>query len=216
MAMAAPIYGLEDFVRLFDENVDYFPFYSVILYTPQNGLDQRLHEYVSSHWNFLNRLTGETSLLAALESRDHDRSISDFRPEEVYDIARELGVPVNAVPALVFFTAAKDRDATLVLKLGEFLSPTVTDEELTDFFRGLAAVVDICAARDEGEQLACLPRGSERLECLRRGIEREWPKDSQCHGRARDIANCVVASTTKAATVVQALSVIAGLIGRLT
>jgi hypothetical protein len=25
VAMAAPIYGLEDFVRLFDENVDYFP-----------------------------------------------------------------------------------------------------------------------------------------------------------------------------------------------
>lgn len=206
MAMAAPIYGLEDFVRLFDENVDYFPFYSVILYTPQNGLDQRLHEYVSSHWNFLNRLTGETSLLAALESRDHDRSISDFRPEEVYDIARELGVAVNAVPALVFFTAARDCDDTLVLKLGEFLTSDVTDEELTDFFRGLAAVVDICAARDE----------RERLECLRRAIEREWPKDSQWHGRARDIANSVVASTTKAATVVQALSVIAGLIGRLT
>jgi hypothetical protein len=206
MAMAAPIYGVEDFVRLFDENVDYFPFYSVILYTPQNGLDQRLHEYVSSHWNFLNRLTGESSLLAALESRDHDRSISDFRPEEVYDIARELGVPVNAVPALVFFTAARDRDATLVLRLGQFLSSTVTDEELTDFFRGLAAVVDICADRDEGE----------RLECLRRGIEREWPKDSQWHGRARDIANSVVTSTTKAATIVQALSVIAALVGRLT
>src|SRR5262249_18295545 len=106
MAMAAPIYGLEDFVRLFDEDLDYFPFYSVILYTPQNVLDQRLQEYVSSHWNLLNRLTGESSLLAALESRDHDRSIDDFKPEEVYDIARELGVHVDAVPALVFFTSA--------------------------------------------------------------------------------------------------------------
>jgi hypothetical protein len=206
MAMAAPIYGLEDFVRLFDEDVDYFPFYSVILYTPQNGLDQRLHEYVSGHWNFLNRLTGESSLLAALESRDHERSIDDFKPEEVYDIARELGVPVNAMPALVFFASARDRDETLVLKLGEFLSSSVTDEELTDFFRGLSAVVDVCAARDEGD----------RLECLRRGIEREWPKDSQWHGRARDIADSLVSSTTKAASVVQALSVIAALIGRLT
>jgi hypothetical protein len=204
--MAAPIYGLEDFVRLFEEGADYFPFYSVILYTPQNGLDGRLHEYVSSHWNFLNRLTGDSSLLAALESRDHARSIDDFKPEEVYDIARELGVPVSAVPALVFFTSARDRDETLVLKLGEFLSSDVGDEELTDFFRGLAAVVDVCAARDE----------RDRLECLRRGIEREWPEDSRWHGRVRDIANAVVTSTTQTASVVQALSVIAHIIGRLT
>ena len=204
--MAAPIYGLEDFVRLFDADVDYFPFYSVILYTPQNGLDGRLHEYVSSHWNFLNRLTGESSLLAALESRDHDRSIDDFKPEEVYDIARELGVPVNAVPSLVFFTSARDRKDTRVIKLGEFLSPDVTDAELTDFFRGLSAVVDICAQREE----------RDRLECLRRGIEREWPRDSEWHGRAREIAGAVVSSTTKAASVVQALSVIAAIIGRLT
>jgi len=204
--MAAPIYGLEDFVRLFDEDVDYFPFYSVILYTPRNGLDGRLHEYVSSHWNFLNRLTGESSLLAALESRDHDRSIDDFKPEEVYDIARELGVPVNAVPSLVFFTSARDRKDTRVIKLGEFLSPDVTDAELTDFFRGLSAVVDICAQREE----------RDRLECLRRGIEREWPRDSEWHGRAREIAGAVVSSTTKAASVVQALSVIAAIIGRLT
>jgi hypothetical protein len=206
MAMAAPMLGLEDFLRLFDEEVDYFPFYSVILYTPQNGLDGRLHEYVSSHWNFLNRLTGESSLLAALESRDHGRSIDDFKPEEVYDIARELGAPVSAMPALVFFTSARDRDDTLVLKLGDFLSSDLSDEDLTDFFRGLAAVVDVCAARDE----------SDRLECLHRGIEREWPNDSRWHGRARDIANAVVSSTTQAASMVQALNVIVQIIGRLT
>jgi hypothetical protein len=204
MAMAAPIYGLEDFLRLFDEDADFFPFYSVILYTPQNGLDQRLHEYVSGHWNLLNRLTGESSLLAALENRDTNRSIDDFRPEEVYDIARELGVSVGDVPALVFFTSPRERRDTLVLRLGDFLPSDVSDEDLTDFFRSLAAVVDACTERDKGE----------RLECLRRRIENEWPDDSRWRGRVTEIAGAIVSSTTKAASVVQALAVIVQIIGR--
>jgi len=204
MAMAAPIHGLEDFVRLFDEGHDVYPYYSVILYTPQNGLDQRLHEYVVSHWNYLNRLTGDSSLLAALEDRDRERAIDDFRPEEVYDIARELGVSVGDLPALVFFTSPRDRRDTLVVKLGEFLPTDVADDDLTDFFRSLAAIVDRCAERDEGERLAC----------LRRQIKSEWPADSRWRSRAAEIGGALVSSTTKAATVLQALATIVQLFGR--
>jgi hypothetical protein len=81
-AVISPVYGLEDFLYLLEDG-DYYPYYSVILYTPQNGLDERLHEYVDKHWRDLNRLTGSNSLLVALENRQRDRAIGDFRPEEV-------------------------------------------------------------------------------------------------------------------------------------
>jgi hypothetical protein len=79
-------------------------------------------------------------MLAALENRARGRAITDFRPEEVYDIARELGVSVADVPALVFFTAPKKRADTLVLRLGDFVPDDVSDADLTDFFRSLAAI----------------------------------------------------------------------------
>ena len=197
-----PVYGLEDFVRLLEDG-DFYPYYSIILYTPQNGLDQRLHEYVEQHWSFLNRLTGENSLLAALEDRDRDRPIEDFRPEEIYDIARELGVSVAAVPAIVFFTSPKDRSDILVVRLGDFLPADVSDADLTDFFRSLAALVDGCAQR----------AAADRLECLSRQIADEWPEDSVWADRAKEIGGAVVASTTQAATVVGALSVIVRFFG---
>ena len=59
----------------------------------------------------------------------------------------ELGVSVGAMPALVAFASPKERADTLVLRLGDFLSADVSDGDLTDFFRSLAAVVDACAAR---------------------------------------------------------------------
>jgi hypothetical protein len=196
MAML-PARGLEDFLSLLEDG-DFYPYYSVILYTPQNGLDQRLHEYVEQQWSFLNRLTGEKSLLAALEDRERDRSIDDFRPEEVYDIARELGVSIDAVPALVFFASPKERDDTLVLRLGEFVPADVSDADLTDFFRSLGSIVDRCA--DQGE--------ADRLDCLRRGIANEWPEESVWADRAKEIGGAVVASTTRLATVAGALTVI--------
>jgi hypothetical protein len=205
MAMAEPIYGLEDFVRLFEQSAELYPYYSVILYTPQNGLDERLHEYVAGHWDLLNRLTGDSSLLAALENRDVNRGIEDFRPEEVYDIARELGVSVADVPALVFFSSPHERDDILVLKVGEFLPSDVTDEHLTDFFRSLSAIVDSCAGGAE----------PDRLDCLRRNLKEAWPEDSRWRARASEIGGALVSSTTKTATVVQALSVIMQILGRL-
>lgn len=144
-------------------------------------------------------------MLAALEDRERDRSIKAFRPEEVYDIARELGVSVAALPALVFFTSPQDRSDTLVLRLGDFLSLDVSDADLTDFFRSLAAIVDGCAER----------ASADRLDCLRGRIAKEWPEDSVWADRAREIGGSVVTSTTHAATVVGALGVIAKVLGGL-
>ena len=201
---AMPVYGLEDFLQLLEDG-DFYPYYSVILYTPQNGLDQRLHEYVEHQWSFLNRLTGENSILAALEDRDRDRSIEDFRPEEVYDIARELGVSVADLPALVFFTSPKERSDTLALRLGDFLPSDVSDGDLTDFFRSLAALVDSCVERG----------GADRLGCLGRQIAEAWPEESVWAARAKEIGDAVVSSTTQAATVVGALGVIVRFFGGL-
>jgi hypothetical protein len=207
-----PVHHAKDFLDLL-EGGDHYPYYSVLLYTPQNGLDQRLHEYVDQHWHYINRLTGENSMLVALEKRARGRAISDFRPEEVYDIARELGVSVADVPALVFFTAPKKRADTLVLRLGDFLPPDVSDADLTDFFRSLAAIVDECAARYKYvpsvvADARAARHFADRLKCLRHGITDKWPRDSVWADRAKQIGGAVVSSTTQAATLAGALATI--------
>src|SRR5689334_3225999 len=67
------------------------PFYCVMLYAPINGLDERMHEYVVSHWEYLDGLTGRNCQLVVLEQPfAPPLPIGEFRPEEVYEIARYL------------------------------------------------------------------------------------------------------------------------------
>jgi hypothetical protein len=201
---AEPVRGLQDFARQLDiaiRDPDGYPLYAVLLYQPMNGLDQRLHEYVVSRWRFLNSLTGPSWLLFALEDIDRARSIEDFRPEEVYDIARHLGASVASVPGIVFFTEPEGRRDTLVLTLGEFLprDGDVTDSDITDFFRSLSSIVDSCSAESP----------HKRLKCLDQRLTRDWPRESSWEPTARSARGWVVSSLTDAATIAQAIQAIA-------
>jgi hypothetical protein len=177
----------------------------VLLYTPVNGLDARLHEYVRDHWWLLNRLTGESCLLVALEDPEGRRPIEDFNPGDVYDIARYLGVAVSALPCVIFFAAPAERSETLVLKLKEFLPGDVDENGLTDFFRDVQALVDGCAERG----------GEERLGCLGRSLEREWPRESRWAPVAARTSNWIVASTARAGTVATSIASIVALLQKL-
>src|SRR2546423_1150266 len=139
MAMMMTPVSLEDLQNQLERG-DFYPFYAVLLYTPLNGLNVRLHEYVESRWEFLNNLTGNNCLMVALEKRG--RPIGRFRPEIVYDIARFLGVAVNQIPCLILFTDPKHRQETAVLDLKQLLSSAPTDEALTTFFQDLQTVFD--------------------------------------------------------------------------
>jgi hypothetical protein len=195
-----PTEGFEDLrwlVARLQQGDDPYPFYGVMLYTPTNGLDARLHEYVLSHWSFLDGLTGETCLLLAMERLDRRRPLDSFRPEEIYAIARYLGVGVDALPALVIFTDPAREGGTRLLRLGEFLVPAddLPDAAITDFFRSLIAALDVCVGSPP----------DARLRCADEGISKNWPADSQWRDRVAQTGAVVTASAAVGATIVHSL-----------
>jgi hypothetical protein len=204
MAMAEPVYSLKHFQSLIEDPEPY-PFYGVMLYTPTNGMDQRIPEYVLSRWHYLNRLTGDTCLLFAVEDVGRNQDISEFRPEEIYDIARQLwtpkgGVELNDMPCIVFFTDPLHRNDTLVLRLAKFLPAPkeLTDEDLTDFFRSLATIMDQCSVTSE----------DERLVCLHDGLSNRWPSESTWFERATQTGSWIVNATAGAASVATAIATV--------
>ncbi len=209
---AIPTFNFGDFARVINNESDRYPFYCVLMYTPMNGLDERMHKYVLSRWHFLNKLTGYNCLLVALEDMDRGKDIRDYKPEDVYEIARYLGAPASSLPCMVFFTNPQERNDTLILKLRDFLPDpgNVTDEELTDFFRALQSIIDTCAGRE----------ADSRIECLREGLRSEWPQDSRWAEVASKLpaaGSWLVKSVTTTSTIVEAVNkivtVVAPLLG---
>lgn len=189
--------SLRDLIDLLESgNEEAYPYYCVLIYPPLNGLNQRLHEFVVSHWRLLNTLTGDNCLLVAVE--DIDRQTGDFRPEDVYSIARLLGVDVKDIPCMVFFTEPGTRQDTLVLRLGDFLpeARTLTDDDLTDLFQSLQSIIDQCVTTGSD---------TERLDCLRHGVDSNWPIESRWHDRLEGAKDAFVPSLTATATILQAM-----------
>jgi hypothetical protein len=136
-----------------------YPFYCVLLYKPTNALNARLHEYVVRQWEYLDELTGQSCLLLAIENPYGVTRIQNFKPQQVYEVARYLGAPADALPCMVLFTEPETRRDTLVIRLRHVLPPSkdLTDEDITNFFQHLQTAIDSCAATPD-ERLACLER----------------------------------------------------------
>jgi hypothetical protein len=193
MAMAMePVYSLKDFQNFLENPGAHraYPYYCALLYAPMNGLNGRLHRYVVDHWTFLNTMTGSSCLLMAAEDIGGGLTIEQFKPQEIYDIARHLGAAVSDVPCMIFFTNPASYRDTLVLKLGQLLAHDVSDEDLTDFFQSLSSITDAC-----GEKSV-----SATLDCLKRGIATSWPDESAWSAQASRTASWVVASVGTGAT----------------
>ena len=205
---ALPTYNFRDFADII-KDADPYPFYCVLLYTPLNGLDERIHKYVLTRWQYLNRLTGYNCLLIALEDVARGEDIREYKPEDVYEVARYLGASVSDLPCMIFFTNPQSRNDTLILKLRDFLPDPgqLTDDELTDFFRAIQSIVDTCGERE----------AVSRIECLREGLEREWPQDSQWSATASKLSTAggwLIKSVTTTATVLEAVNKIAPIVAR--
>lgn len=188
--------SLKDFESVLQRG-DPYPYYAILLYPPLNGLNTKLHQYVQSHWPYLNSLTGSSCLLFALESRN--LPIEDFRPEDVYTIARHLGAEVDQVPCLVFITDPTKQRQTLIQPLKPLFpeATQVTDDHLTEFFQHLQAIIDRCVASATPE---------ERFECLQRSFNQEFVMPA----RGRRAVTIVV---SVAGTITQVLQPITALLG---
>ena len=193
--------NLRELISRLESGEDKYSFYGVMLYAPSNGLDGRLHRYVLDHWGYLHHLTGDITLLMALERLGSERSLESFKPEEIYDIARYLGVPADQLPALAIFTNPSRRQEIRVLNLREFLVPAdeLTDEAITDFFRSLVTAIDRCAESDQ------------RLRCLDEGLRQQWPPQSQWKDRVDGAGEIVTASASSGNSVLGALHQILGI-----
>ena len=114
---------LSDFVRMMENQAQdlerRYPYFAVVLYSPMNGLEGQLHAYITSHWSILNDLTGDNCLMMALADSPAAR-VEDFKPGDVYQIARLLGVDVASLPCVVFFTEPSQSAETLVLSFAQF------------------------------------------------------------------------------------------------
>jgi hypothetical protein len=190
-----PVFNLEDMrSMLVDEDEHGWPYYEVLLYSPLNGIEAQLHDYVRKQWSFLNALTGSNALLVALE--DIDRSIEDFKAEDVYEIARYLGAGVDDLPCIVFFTEPLKRNDTVILRLGEFLpdSDELRDEDLTALFRRLEAIMDGCVVGRRSD-----------LDCLRKGLEHQWPTESRWRLRTTQARGAVVSAAALGVSVAEGL-----------
>lgn len=199
-----PVYSLKDFAWLFKRKSLRYPFYAVLLYSPINGLDGRLHEYVVSHWLLINRLTGDNCLLLAVEDiRRPESNIGEFKPEEIYDIARHLGASMRDIPCLVYFTEPEASQDTVVLRLSDLLSNSdaIDDERLTRLFRNLSAIVDSCSNKP----------ADKRLNYLRNGFAKEWPGKSRVEEWVR---KSVTLGGTVAQTIIPLITSIGPLIVR--
>jgi hypothetical protein len=162
--------SLKDFESVL-EHGDPYPYYAVLLYPPLNGLNRKLHEYVQGHWGYMNTLTGDSCLLMALETGG--QPIDDFRPEDVYSIARYLGAQVDQVPCLIFISEPKTRRQTLVPPLQPLFpdADSVTDDHLTKFFQRMQAIIDTCAENMATTQSTSV---EDRLGCLRSRFGRQF------------------------------------------
>src|SRR5689334_13251657 len=108
--------------RILNQGKDKYPFYCLLLYTPENELNARLHKYVTSHWDILDELTGSNCLLMAIENIGREIPIEKFKPKDVYRISRYMGAPVDTIPNMIFYTEPGASRKTQVLKLKEFFS----------------------------------------------------------------------------------------------
>jgi hypothetical protein len=184
--------------HVFEERL--FPFYGVLLYTPTNGLNKLLHDYIISHFELFNAQTGPNWLVAVVEDINRNQSIEKFKPQDVYEIARFLGAPVDAIPAIVFFTEPKVRNETLVLRLKDFLpeSSGITDEDLTGLFGKLATKIDNVCQRSS-------PNDS-RLKSLNQAIKKEWTRNPSFGERLSYAGEGLKTSAAAAPTVFHALN----------
>jgi hypothetical protein len=180
-----------------------YPFYAVLLYAPINGLDGRIDDYVDSHFELLNSLTGENCLLVAVKAPEPSPSAGG-PTSSVYEAARMLSVSVEDMPALVVFSNPGRKDIELV-RLGDILESDANDGDITKVFRTMQAAIDrsVDVAKDE------------RLRRLQHHFNDRWRTNQGMFARLRSATSVAAAATVQAGSVIAALQSMVAALGML-
>lgn len=162
--MMQPISGLTDFLAVLSalergEDAG-FPIYCALLFTSEEGLDQRIGVFVAEHWWELDDMTANDCLVFVIGDRDHEQVLGgrQFTPNEVYSVARELGAKADVLPCACFFVDPSTSRDVLRLRLRDYLPPSEPsgDGDLTRGFRAIGSALQSCAQCPVDERLDCL------------------------------------------------------------
>ena len=190
-----------------------FPLYGVLLYTPESGLDEKIHDYVYRNWQYLNTMTGSRCLLVAMEDIDTGPHLGRFQPEDIYNIGDALGVRKSEFPCIVFFSQPNGTNANLIFKLRPVLPDVqaIREETIRRLFREISDIVDEAvdhAAQGNRDVIKELSRGINKK---RRVLSRLQSPETPNPGSIKWLRNSE--ATTR--TTLQALDVILKLLDRL-
>jgi hypothetical protein len=113
-----------------------------------------------------------------------DMKRKDFKPQDVYKIARYLKVRVDEIPAIVFFTEPNKRRDLYILNLSDIIyeSEEYDEESINFIFSKMAAIIDDICEIDQGR--------TDRMEVLQAKFNREFKRingDVENYGKVLEL-----------------------------
>jgi hypothetical protein len=146
-------------------------FYAVIFSTTDTGVEQTVNSFVAREWQSLDALIGAADSLCFAIADNLDVR----RRQDVYLVARELGVPFEALPAMAFFAQPADLRKVMYVRLGEFLDDDADDDQMWRLFRGIAdAIVRATDVSSTEKRAASRRRAKSIAERRLDALAEEW------------------------------------------
>jgi hypothetical protein len=185
-----------------------YAFYWALLFTSEAGLDEKLGAWVSDSAWALDRQTGDHTLVFHVsDDPDAQPTGRDFRPQDVYDIARAFGLTPRSLPCGVFFIDPDNSAETVVVRLERFLVPDPAPEDIVRGMRAIASALEVCSTRPPSGRIDCLR--SELVDVYDDLHSTRRPGISERAERIADssdaVAKTVVNGTTIAAALITAI-----------
>jgi hypothetical protein len=139
-----------------------YPFYCVLLYTREPGLERELSDYIEAHLDELDQLFGEACLAIAI--RPTRRKRPRVTRGAVYGLARELGLETSELPCAVFYASSEMVGKPVRLAFRDFLPPDRKDGDVTRAFRFITDAVARLESLPEDVRLNRLHRELKRAQ----------------------------------------------------
>jgi len=195
-------------------------FYAIVFSTTATTPEQQLNSFIQGWWQELDTLmaSADSACFAVADSLDVRTR------QDVYLVAREMGIPFEALPAIAFFVEPEDLREVMYVGLGDFLkNPDDYRDRLWELFRAIAGAMaratDASTSPSRNRLLArrqATTAGERRLVALRE----EWQRG--LGGQHDDVLGRVVATSGQLAetasngrTILETLSGAARTIGLL-
>ena len=142
-----------------------YPIYCALLYTAEEGLDEKIARYVSESFGELDAMTSEDCLVFVVDDVNADwlpgqsgeqHAMPPLNRSDVYRLAEELGIPPSPLPCAAFFIRPSAKEL-LTLPLNVYVPTDTTGvPAIVPTFRAIASATRTCAKKPRDDRLKCL------------------------------------------------------------